>query len=144
MKSLNECLHRGPITLPNMCGIILLRFRCYFIAILADIEKAFLQIGVQPHERDVTRFLWLTDPTRPSKVDGNLFVYRFYRVPFGKICSPFLLESTLKLHFWKEGSQVAKIIVENIYVDNVCTGTNSDEEAVSLYKEAKNILKGPL
>ena len=43
IKSLNECLYRGPITLPNMCGV-LIRFRMYFIAILADIEKAFLQI----------------------------------------------------------------------------------------------------
>ena len=101
----------------------------------------FLQIGVQPHDRDVTRFLWFTDPTKPSKVDGNLSVYRFCRVPFGMICSPFLLKSTLKLHLRKEGSQVAKVIAENIYVDNVCTGNSSAEEAVSLCKEASNIFE---
>jgi len=38
---------------PDMCGM-LLRFRTYYIAILADIEKAFLQIGIQEHERDIT------------------------------------------------------------------------------------------
>jgi len=65
-----------------MCGI-LLRFRCYFMVHM----KAFLQIGVQAHERDVTRFLWFTDPTKPSKVDGNISVYRFCRVPFGMICT---------------------------------------------------------
>ena len=43
-KSLNECLYRGPITLLNMCGV-LLRFRLYFIVILADIEKAFCRQG---------------------------------------------------------------------------------------------------
>ena len=51
MKSLNECLYRGPITLPNMCDV-LIRFHMYFIAILANIEKAFLQIGIQENERD--------------------------------------------------------------------------------------------
>ena len=140
VKSLNECLHRGPITLPNMCGI-LLRFRCYFVAILADIEKAFLQIGVQEQERDVTRFLWFTDPKKPGKINGNVSVYRFCRVPFGMICSPFLLESTLKFHLKKEGTRIAENIAENIYVDNVCVGTNSAEEAVSLYEEAKSIFE---
>ena len=37
---------------------ILLRFRQYPIVMLADIEKAFLQVGIQEKERDVTRFLW--------------------------------------------------------------------------------------
>ena len=73
MKTLNEC--RGPITLPNTCGV-LIRFRTYIIAILADIEKAFLQIGIQENEHDITRFLWFTDPTKPGRVEGNLSVYR--------------------------------------------------------------------
>ena len=75
MKSLNECLYHGPITLPNMCGV-LIRFCKYFIAILADIEKAFLQIGIlQENECDVTRFLWFIDPAKPEIVEGNLSVY---------------------------------------------------------------------
>ena len=141
MKSLNEYLYRGPITFPNMCGI-LLRFRVYLIAILADIEKAFLQIGVQEHDRDVTRFLWYTDSTRPEKIEGNLSVYRFCRVPFGIICSPFLLEGTLRFHLKKEGSSIAQLINDNIYVDNVCVGVNSVEEGLQFYKEAKDIFKG--
>ena len=45
MSSLNECLHRGPVILPDLCGI-LIRFRIYPIVVLADIEKAFLQVGI--------------------------------------------------------------------------------------------------
>jgi len=59
------------------------------LAILADIEKAFLQIGIQEHERDITRFLWFKDPNQPERVEGNLSTFRFCRVPFGIICSPF-------------------------------------------------------
>ena len=68
---------------------ILLRFRVYPITILADIEKAFLQIGVQEHDRDVTRFLWYTDPTKPEKMKGIYLSINFivshlalYVVPF--------------------------------------------------------------
>ena len=111
----------------------------YFIAILANIEKAFLQIGIQENECDVTRFLWFTDPTKPEIVEGNLSVYRFCCVPFGIICSPFLLEGTLRFDLLKEGSHTAKAIRDNIYVDNVCVGANPIEEALLLYEKAKNI-----
>ena len=69
-----------------MCGI-LLRFRIYYIVILGDIEKVFLQIGIKEQERDVTRFLWFKDPNKPQIVEGNLCIYRFCRVPFSIICS---------------------------------------------------------
>ena len=46
MNSRNECLHRGPVILPDLCGL-LIRFRIYTIVALADIEKAFLQVGIQ-------------------------------------------------------------------------------------------------
>ena len=140
MLSLNECLHRGPIVLPNMCGV-LIRFRLYLIVVLADIEKAFLQINVQEQDGNVMKFLWYTDPTRPEKVEGNLSTYRFCRVPFGLICSPFLLEGTLRFHLGSYDSPVAKAISDNIYVDNVCVGAESVEEALHLYGEAKSIFK---
>ena len=43
MNSLNERLNRGPVILPDLCGL-LIRFRIYPIIVLADIEKAFLQV----------------------------------------------------------------------------------------------------
>ena len=68
----------------------------------ADIEKALLQLYIQEYERDVTRFLWFNNPNEPEKVEGNLTVYRFCYVPFGVVCSPFLLEATL-ISFEKGG-----------------------------------------
>ena len=52
-----------------------------FIAILEDIEKAFLQIGVQENECDVTKFLWFTDPTKPERVEGNYLFTDFVVYP---------------------------------------------------------------
>ena len=135
--SLNECLYRGPILLEDMCSL-LFRFRTNKIAILADIEKAFLQVGLQQGERDVTRFLWLKNWENPP-TDDNIEVMRFTRVPFGVISSPFLLASTINHHLTAKGTDNARKIMSQLYVDNLITGTETEEEATNLYREAKRI-----
>lgn len=77
--SLNDVLHRGPVMLPKLCDI-LLRFRIGNVALVSDVEKAFLQIRLHLPDRDATRFLWLKDTERPV-VTSNLVVYRFSRSP---------------------------------------------------------------
>ena len=78
-KSLNECLYRGPVMLPSLYGL-LLRFRLSPIGIVSDVEKAFLNIGLQASDRDVTRFLWLKD-TANKTITNNIQAYRFCRIP---------------------------------------------------------------
>ena len=63
-QSLNENL-RGPIIREDLCGL-LMRFRINRVALIADVEKAFHQVELQPEDRDVTRFLWLKDATKPT------------------------------------------------------------------------------
>jgi hypothetical protein len=46
--------------LHDLCGM-LLRFRMHRIVVVADIKKAFLQIGLQNDQRDVMKFIWLKD-----------------------------------------------------------------------------------
>uniref|UniRef100_A0A914WG76 Peptidase aspartic putative domain-containing protein n=1 Tax=Plectus sambesii TaxID=2011161 RepID=A0A914WG76_9BILA len=87
--TLNDCLYWGPVMLPDLCGL-LLRFRKDPIAMTADIEKAFLQIGLQSADRDVTRFIRLKDPKKPFSSE-NIQIYQFCRVTFGVISSPYLL-----------------------------------------------------
>ena len=88
--------------------LLRLRFRIYKVALTADIEKAFLQVGLQPADRDVTRFLWLKDPTKPLSKD-NLQIYRFARFPFRVISSPFKLGATiLYLLTWVNPSKEAR------------------------------------
>ena len=95
-KSLNEYLHSGPVMLPDLCGL-LIRFRMHNIAVVADVEKAFLSVGLQQQDRGVTRFLWLKDP-KHFTIEGNLNVFQFCRVPFGVVSSPFLLGDTIAHH----------------------------------------------
>ena len=69
-KSLNEFLLRGPVILEDLCGL-LLRFRLEKVALLADLKKAFLEVGLQPSEWDVTRFLWLKNSNK-LELGGNI------------------------------------------------------------------------
>ena len=139
-KSLNECLYRGPVMLNDLCGL-LMRFRLHQIAIVADIEKSFLQIRLQPNQRDVTRFLWLKDSDQSRVENGNIQKYRFCRVPFGLISSPFLLGATIESHLESYETEVATKLKNDIYVNNVMTGANFVESAIQVYREAKSIFK---
>ena len=77
--SLNECLYKGPQLTPLIFDI-LLRFRTFVIALTADIEKAFLQISINPNDRDYLRFLWFENVFAEIP---KLVLIRFARVLFG-------------------------------------------------------------
>ncbi len=95
--SLNDCLCTGPKFNQKILEI-LLRFRSYRIALIADIEKAFLMISVAPVDRDVLRFLWAKDV---SCSEPEFVTLRFARVVFGVSSSPFLLNATIEHHLSK-------------------------------------------
>ena len=90
--SLNYCLHIGPSLNPLLFDI-LLRFRVREVALTADIEKAFLNIEIDPEHRDFVRFLWVEDPNKESP---EVMVLRFARVVFGVNESPFILNATIR------------------------------------------------
>ncbi|KAK6757393.1 hypothetical protein RB195_015301 [Necator americanus] len=134
--SLNDCLHSGPAILPDMVGI-LLRSRSTPYLLIADVEKAFLQIRLQRNQRDATRFLWLRNPNLPPTAD-NLRIFRFTRVPFGITASPFLLAASILYYLHLEPSKpLHKEIEDNIYVDNILLSASSERQAIKKYRSSK-------
>ncbi|XP_046854266.1 uncharacterized protein LOC124447403 [Xenia sp. Carnegie-2017] len=134
--SLNDCLHVGPPLTPLLFDI-LIRFRENRVALVGDIEKAFLNVEVDEADRNYLRFLWVRDAT-----NGNLevVVYRFCRVVFGLNASPFLLNATLRHHIaqFAETDQVlAQKLNEGFYVDDLVSGGKSAQETIELYEKAK-------
>ncbi|XP_061708370.1 uncharacterized protein LOC133520175 [Cydia pomonella] len=134
-KSLNECLYRGPLMLEDLTGL-LIKFRTHQIGLTSDIEKAFLQMALHEKDRDVTRFLWLKDTSKPISQD-NLLHLRFCRVPFGVISSPFLLNATIKHHLSSAEHQQVRLKANDIYVDNFVSGSSTTDEAMELYRNLK-------
>lgn len=60
--SLNEYLYKGP-KFNQFIPDLLVRFRSYKVALVADVEKAFLMIAADEKDRDVLRFVWVDNIT---------------------------------------------------------------------------------
>ena len=96
--SLNDVLEMGPNMIPEVTAT-LSRFRERPVAIIGNIQEAFLQLSLEGEDRDLTTFLWY----RTSEDDkGNHYTthevvtYMFTRLPFGLTCSPFLLSAIMR------------------------------------------------
>ena len=134
--SLNDCLHTGPSLNPLLFDI-LVRFRENKIALVGDIEKAFLNVAVDPEDRDSLRFLWVED-VRDSNL--SVVVYRFCRVVFGLNASPFLLNGTIRHHlatYAEVDPEFVKRMIEGFYVDDLVTGERTVDKTFTLYKNAR-------
>ncbi len=137
--SLNECLFAGPNFNQKILDI-LLRFRSYPVALVSDIEKAFLMVSISEEDRDVLRFLWIDDAT---KADPAVQVFRFTRVVFGVSSSPFLLNATIDHHlklFSSTKPELVRLLLQSIYVDDVVAGARDVDAALQLYRYSKGIL----
>ena len=82
----------------------------------------------------IISFLWY------DTSDLKIVIYRFLRVVFGLISSPFLLNATIRHHLSKyiqfELNFVEKLL-EDLYVDDTTSDTKSIEEGKELYVKAK-------
>ncbi|GFU62852.1 integrase catalytic domain-containing protein, partial [Trichonephila clavipes] len=114
---------------------ILDRFRRYPIGLSADIEKAFLQLGITPKHRDFLRFFY------PD--EGEEIVYRHCRVVFGVSSSPFLLAAVLA-HLLEnvpaDDTQLGSKLKLSFYVDNCVTGVNDIAQEEEFILRSKEIL----
>ncbi|CAK5033658.1 unnamed protein product [Meloidogyne enterolobii] len=135
--SLNDCLLRGPVLLPEFVGL-LIRFRQPKYVAISDIESAFLMVGLHPADREVAKFLWVKELQKPP-VGENIQVYRFARVAFGVICSPYLLAGVIRHHLDKYGPGVASELANSLYVDNLHLGAETWPELLDKCRRAKEI-----
>ncbi|UYV84044.1 hypothetical protein LAZ67_X000969 [Cordylochernes scorpioides] len=131
--SLNDCLAKGP-NLLELIPDIMLRFRLNKIGVVADIEKAFLQISVAKEDRQFLRFLWWEDGKQE-----NLRIYQHKRVVFGVTSSPFLLAATLKLHLEQYEREVIPLL-KCMYMDNCVNSVTSLEEAQVFQQQSIDLL----
>lgn len=132
---------QDPIKLQQSTFDLLIRFQTYHVGLTADIEKAFLMIGMAEEDQDVLRFLWVDDITSRYP---NIVKLRFARVVFGVSSSLFLLNATLR-HLLRQQINVNPTMVEKLarsfYVDDAVTRAQNEDEAYILYKLAKSIFK---
>ncbi|GFV42839.1 uncharacterized protein TNCV_3580891 [Trichonephila clavipes] len=114
------------------------KFRLRKFGITADIEKAFLQIGLQEKDRPFLRFLWWENGDKEKTK-----IYQHKRVVFGITSSPFLLGATLEYHLKQVSGHLqltAQKLLESFYVDNCLTSVDNAEDIERFMLESKEIL----
>ena len=132
-------LMTGPNMIPKLFNI-LVKFRWILIAVTADIEKAFLMIGIHPSDRDMLHFLWFK---HPDKDDSELAHFRFTRLVFGLRPSPAILSCVISHHLKSYSEKYPKLVqsIENsLYVDDLIAGEDTVEQGFNLYVQAKGIM----
>jgi hypothetical protein len=141
--SLNECLLRGRVEVPKVPGIMM-RFRKDEHVVTSDVQKAFLQIALHEEDKAAVQFIWFKDDSKPTIID-NLAIFRWERVPFGVISSPWLLQATIEWHLTHSeiarSSKLVQYMHNNIYVDNLIVSISSKIEAQDFYRVSKAIFK---
>ncbi|XP_065056348.1 uncharacterized protein LOC135684356 [Rhopilema esculentum] len=137
--SLNDRLERGP-NLILMLFDVLVKFRTKVIALTADIEKAFLQIGIKQEDRDFLRFLWYDEPQSANR---SIVQLRYARLPFGLRPSPAVLGSVLLQHvssYQEKNPEIVKVL-KGLFVDDLSTGGETVDKAYEIYQQSKQVMK---
>lgn len=69
----------------------------------------------------------------------NRRIFRFTRIAFGVIASPFILGATINFHLKKYDTVLAHEIQQSLYVDNVFIDADSVPEAEEKYRKSKKM-----
>ena len=111
---------------------MLLRFRFNPIGIIADVEKAYLQISVADSHRDFLRFLWFDDIFKDIP---EVTKYRFCHVIFGTNCSQYLVNSVIRFHASKYKNideEFSEKVPKSFYVDDSNASAKDISEGIEI------------
>lgn len=134
--SLNDGLMVGPVVQDNLFAISL-RFRFHPIAIVADVEKMYRMINVQPSDQKLQRILWRESP------NDDIREFQLTTVTYGTASAPYLATRCLQ-QLAEEGEAshptAAKILKKDFYVDDMITGVQTEDEGKLLVNEMNDLM----
>ena len=134
--SLNNQCFQGP-DLVNKLMHVLLRFRQYEVAVMADIQAMYMQVKVPPRDRNALRFLWT--------VNGSVQQFRMTSHLFGGVfcasSSAYALRRTMADYPTETSDIVKQAIFKNFYVDDLLQSAKSVDEALEVIRGATDVLR---
>ena len=141
---LNDELLQGPI-LTNSLLAVLCRFRKESVAISCDIKSMFHQFYVSKEYTNYFRFYWFPDNNLnavPSICSMQVHVFDATSSPS---CANYGLRKIASLYETDFGTQASSFIMRSFYVDDGYISVPTDQEAVELIENTKQLcLKGGL
>ena len=133
--SLNDSLMTGPTLQDNLCDI-LLRFRFHVVALSADVEKMYRQIGLHPSSRDYHRILWRDQPCDPIQT------WRMTRVTYGvRSSAHHAIKSSQAVGKESEHANARQVILRDFVVDDMLSGAPTVDEARQLQDALQSTLQ---
>ncbi|XP_071052597.1 uncharacterized protein [Onthophagus taurus] len=135
-KSLNDILLTGPKLQRDLVSI-LINFRCFPIVFICDIKQMYRQILIVPHQRDFQRIIWKDYKT------NELLEYRLNTVTYEVSSSPFLaLRAVRELAtiYSEQFPEASRVVLNDMYVDDIVTGSFSVQHALSLQQQIIKLL----
>ncbi|XP_018400775.1 PREDICTED: uncharacterized protein LOC108778168 [Cyphomyrmex costatus] len=135
--SLNDVLRVGPVVQQDLMSIVM-RFRTFVHALIADIIKMYRQVLIHHSQTSLQRILWRSD----SKAD--IKTYELMTVTYGMSSVSFLTTRCIK-HLADHHSSTFPIgsacIRRDFYVDDLLTGADTVQEAETLRDETIELLR---
>jgi hypothetical protein len=136
--SLNDTLLQGPNLTNNLVGV-LLRFRRYPVAILADIEKMFYQVWVDGEDMDYLRFLWWPGGDLEAEPRTHRMKVHLFGAVSSPSCANLALRRTAEDQRENYKEETVGGILRSFYVDDCLESVETDVKAISHVKELKSI-----
>ncbi|XP_076383917.1 uncharacterized protein LOC143261233 [Megalopta genalis] len=135
--ALNNTQLVGPTVQSDLFSI-LIRFRLHKYVLSADIAKMYRQLLVEVKDRRFQRILWRRNTTDPIQT------YELNTVTYGTASATFLATRVLHqvgLECAERLPETSRIIINDFYVDDLLTGTETILDAQKLKDEITNILE---
>lgn len=136
--SLNSKLLKGSDLLANQVGVIL-RFRRYPHAIVADIEKMFHQVRVRPEDASAFRYIWREPGSKHPPSTYEMRVHLFGATSSPAVCC-FALQQAAK-DSGPHAERLLREVIDNFYVDNWLASFQKKEDGIELASLLVNALK---
>ncbi|CAL8137208.1 unnamed protein product [Orchesella dallaii] len=133
--SLNDCLGVGKSHQDDIFTL-LLKFREHKIVIKADIAKMFRQFNVSDEHADLQRIVWR------NSAEDQIEDYKLTTVTYGTASAPFTAVRCLQQLATEnklEHPVAASKLEEDLYVDDLMSGAESSEEAISIVDDLTKI-----
>ena len=137
--SLNDQLLQGPDLTNSLIGV-LNRFRQGPIAFMADVEAMFHQVRVPVEDCDSLRFLWWPNgDTTAVPEEYQMLVHLFGSIS-SPSCANFALKKTAKDNKEDFSPLAISTVEKDFYVDDCLKSVESDEVAIPLVQELRQLL----
>jgi len=137
--SLNQVLMQGPDLVNNLAAV-LVHFRKYPVALVADIEGMFHQVKVKPSDRNSRRFLWWPNGDLTQKQKSFRMTVHLFGAISLPSCASFALQKAASEFGSEFEPYVVSTIEKNFYVDDLLLSVPNAKMGIKIIEDLCSLL----